>query len=241
MGGCATKPRDLKAEGDAPPPVEKPAPAAAAEETKKEAFPDESGAEADQADEGRRRSLGVLFKENEESTGSVETEKNVIEESLTPPVQETEEEVQPKREDSSVPPVQETKEEEVQVPPVQETKEEEVQVPPVQETKEEELTSDESKPKSVVEEPSADESKPKIVVEEHASEENKPKIIEEDPSNSTQEESVPSAEVSEATVAEEKIVDSEPAAEVHTIKEEMESCDAVPPEEVAAVEKKSDA
>lgn len=74
MGGCATKLAGLKAEFEAPRPLEEPSPAAAASKAK-EASVKERKEEAKAAtgggqemekgppEENRRRSLGLLFKE----------------------------------------------------------------------------------------------------------------------------------------------------------------------------------
>ncbi|KAJ0973316.1 hypothetical protein J5N97_021275 [Dioscorea zingiberensis] len=90
MGACATKPKELMVDADAPRPIEAPDPNPQdAGEKKEEEVPDEetkevaSGAAQDTPlDESRRRSLGILFQENEASeenkVPSSSTDKNVI-------------------------------------------------------------------------------------------------------------------------------------------------------------------
>lgn len=65
MGGCATKPKDLNADGDVPRPIDAPDPHPEDAGEKKDVVPVEETKEVagPVLDDNRRRSLGTLFQE----------------------------------------------------------------------------------------------------------------------------------------------------------------------------------
>ncbi|KAG1331066.1 putative neurofilament heavy polypeptide [Cocos nucifera] len=194
MGGCATKPANLKVEFEAPRPLEEPL-AAAAGSKAKEACVEERKEEAEAAtsggqeiekgppEENRRRSLGLLFKEKEENSGPSETGKTFMTEAVTPPlklVEAKEEAVQYKAE---VQYTEESKPESISTDisnfnPTTERTSDSSAVQPETDVQ----STEESKPRTVV----ADVSNPSTTLEQasvQSTEESKPKTLVADISN----------------------------------------------------------